>query len=57
MIATGGGVALLVVGLAVLGYTAYLDLIHAGPVRWFDRVPLLLPTALLLMFCGLLLTL
>lgn len=34
---TGGELALVAAGMAVLGYAMYLELIRAAPLRWWER--------------------
>lgn len=51
----GAGIALVVPGMAVLGYATYLAMIRASPWRWYDRAALLGPLGLALVVGGLLL--
>ncbi len=49
----GLGVALLVPGMAVLGYATYLTMIRASALRWYDSPVLLAPLGLALVLVGL----
>ena len=50
------GVASMGVGMTAVFYAAYLEMIHAGPLRWWDRTPVLLPAGLFAIMIGLLLS-
>ncbi len=53
---TGLGLALLVPGMAALGYATYLTMIRASALRWYDSPVLLAPLGLALVLGGLALT-
>lgn len=48
----GVGLALVVPGMAVLGYATYLAMIRASPRWWYDRAVLLGPVGLALVVGG-----
>lgn len=52
----GLGLALLVPGMATLGYATYLTMIRASALRWYESPVLLAPLGLVLVLGGLVLT-
>lgn len=52
----GVGVALMAAGMAAVGYAVYLEMIHAVPLRWWDRAAVLAPAGLAAILGGLALT-
>lgn len=42
--------------MAAVGYSVYLTMIRAAPLRWWDRSVLLVPVGLIAVLSGLVLT-
>lgn len=48
----GAGIALMAAGMAAVGYAVYLEMIHAVPLRWWDRAVLFAPVGLVAIISG-----
>lgn len=55
-VAAGVGIALMVGGVAGVGFAIYLEMIHAVPLSWWDRGIVLAPAGLIAIIGGLVLT-
>ncbi len=52
---SGAGFALMLAGVAAVGYAVYLEMLRAAALSWWERATLLLPFGLISILAGLLL--